>query len=70
MACFFPPNAKVYFCHNGKLLRANRGLKFAVDFENGMRVKCPYFLGRFLLLLLRIRSAHLGILGFPMGGAY
>ena len=26
------------------------------------------FLG--LLLLLRIRSAHLEILGFPMGGAY
>ena len=25
---------------------------------------------RFLLLLLRIRSAHPEILGFPMGGAY
>ena len=27
-------------------------------------------LGRCLLLLLRIRSAHLKIHGFPMGGAY
>ena len=26
--------------------------------------------GRCLLLLLRIRSAHLEILGFPIGGAY
>ena len=26
--------------------------------------------GRCLLLLLRIGSAHLDILGFPMGGAY
>ena len=26
--------------------------------------------GRCLLLLLRIRSAHLEILGFPMGGGY
>ena len=26
--------------------------------------------GRCLLLLLRIRSTHLEILGFPMGGAY
>ena len=26
--------------------------------------------GRCLLLLLRIRSVHLEILGFPMGGAY
>ena len=26
--------------------------------------------GRCLRLLLRIRSAHLQILGFPMGGAY
>ena len=40
MARFLPPNtepyAKVYFCHYGKPLLANRGLKFAVDFENVM----------------------------------
>ena len=29
-----------------------------------------FFLGRCLLLLLRIRFTHLEILGFPMGGAY
>ena len=42
---------------------------------NPARVSCPLVFmfdtqGRCLLLLLRIRSAHLEILGFPLGGVY
>ena len=36
-------------------------------YEIGSNPDCS---GRFLLLLPRIRSAYLEILGFPMGGAY